>query len=104
VLLNHVLTQTAWAAACRVGQHAPLELVRDGFLHCCRPEQLPFVLGRHFAGVTGLIVLTFETEDLDNAIRWVSSEPDQAPFPHLYAPIPCSAVRAAAPPDNPSPA
>lgn len=97
--LHHVLTEAAWDAALKLGQHAPAELDRDGFLHCCTPQQLDFVLARHFAGATGLLVLTFYTADLPPAaLRWVKSEPDQDPFPHLYAPIPCQAVRRVAPP------
>jgi uncharacterized protein (DUF952 family) len=91
--LHHVLTAAAWDAAQATGLYSPPALDRDGFLHCCTPAQLGFVLARHFAGATGLVVMTFETEGLPDALLWVKSEPDQDPFPHLYAPIPCAAVR-----------
>ncbi len=91
--LCHVLTQTAWAVARKNGQHAPPELDRDGFLHCCTAVQLDFVLGRHFNGARDLVVLVFETGAVSGTLRWVGSEPDQPPFPHLYGPIPCAAVR-----------
>jgi uncharacterized protein (DUF952 family) len=97
--LHHVLTKAAWDAALAAGVHAPPDLARDGFLHCCTPEQLGFVLARHFAGATDLVVLTFETDAVPHAVLWVNSEPDQKPFPHLYGPIPCDAVRRAAPPE-----
>jgi uncharacterized protein (DUF952 family) len=70
-------------------------LARDGFLHCCTPEQLGFVLSRHFAGATHLVVLTFDSRDVAAKLRWVKSEPDQSAFPHLYGPIPCQAVLSA---------
>jgi uncharacterized protein (DUF952 family) len=92
MMLNHVLTKTAWEAALQAGEHAPPELGRDGFLHCCRPEQLEFVMARHFRGVTNLLVLTFDPTACSAFIQWVKSEPDQPPFPHLFGPIPCSAV------------
>jgi len=95
--LHHVLTQAAWDAACAAGTYAPPELARDGFLHCCTPAQLGFVLARHFAGARGLVVLTFETDAVDAPLRWVNSEPDQPPFPHLYGAIPVSAVRRTVP-------
>jgi uncharacterized protein (DUF952 family) len=100
--LHHVLTQAAWDAARQSGSHAPPELTRDGFLHCCTAAQLGFVLRRHFAGVAGLVVIAFETEDVPAALRWVNSEPDQDPFPHLYGPIPCAAVRRAVSAASPS--
>jgi len=93
--LHHVLTRDAWDAARAIGQHAPGQ---EGFLHCCTPAQLDFVLARHFAGATNIRVLTFEANEVPAELRWVESEPDQAPFPHLYGPIPYSAVRRASAP------
>lgn len=91
--LNHVLTEADWHAAVQAGIYAPPELHRDGFLHCCTPAQLEFVMRRHFAGVVDLLVLLFDTQDVAVPVQWVKSEPDQDPFPHLYGPIPCDAVR-----------
>lgn len=96
--LHHVLTTAAWDAAREAGRHAPTELHRDGFLHCCTAAQLDFVLSRHFAGRTDLLVLTFEANELPAGLHWVVSEPGQAAFPHLYGPIPCTAVRSATSP------
>ena len=96
--LHHVLTPTAWREAQSAGVYAPAALAQDGFLHCCTPAQLGFVLARHFAGAADVLVLTFETDDVPAALRWVKSEPDQDPFPHLYGPIPCTAVLSALPP------
>lgn len=101
--LHHVLTQDAWDAASDAGDYAPPELNRDGFLHCCTPAQLDFVLRRHFAGRTGLLVLSFDGSVLSANVRWVKSEPDQDPFPHLYGPIPISAVRQVAPVEQSAP-
>jgi uncharacterized protein (DUF952 family) len=95
MMLNHVLTKTAWDAALQAGEHAPPELARDGFLHCCRPEQLEFVLARHFNGVANLLVIAFDPDLCSGAIQWVESEPDQPPFPHLFGPIRCIAVSTA---------
>lgn len=93
--LHHVLSAEAWDIAQATGEHAPPELTRDGFLHCCTPAQLDFVLRRHFAGATELVLLTFEADEVPTRLVWESSEPDQAPFPHLYGPIPCRAIRQA---------
>jgi uncharacterized protein (DUF952 family) len=95
--LLHVATTTAWAQAQATGIHAPPELERDGFLHCCTRAQLAFVLRRHFAGAERLLVLTFDPAAVPAEIRWVRSEPEQDPFPHLYGPIPVDAVRRVAP-------
>ncbi len=90
--INHVATAAAWDEACRDGHYAPVELARDGFLHCCTPAQLAFVLGRHFAGRTGLVVIAFDPGGVPSPLQWVQSEADQEAFPHLYGPLPCGAV------------
>jgi uncharacterized protein (DUF952 family) len=97
VELNHVVTQASWADAAGLEAYAPPSLRAEGFLHCCTPAQLRFVLARHFAGATGLLVLTFDTEDVPAEVRWVHSEPDQDPFPHLFGPIPLRAIRTVTP-------
>jgi uncharacterized protein (DUF952 family) len=86
------MTEAAWAIAQRDGRYAPPELDRDGFLHCCTAQQLDFVLARHFPGATGLVVITFDSNQVPADLRWVNSEPDQPPFPHLYGPIPLNAM------------
>ena len=90
--LFHVLDAGAWEAAQAAGQHAPPELSRDGFLHCCTRAQLGFVARRHFAGRTGMLALRFRPEACAAPPEWVRSEPDQDPFPHLHGPIPLAAV------------
>ena len=83
--LCHVTTREAVAAANGVLRAAP-------FLHCCTEAQLPFVLARHFAGRTGLIVLRFDPAVIEGEIVWERSEPDQDPFPHLYGALPVAAT------------
>ena len=90
--LFHVLDAAAWAAAQASGRHAPPELARDGFLHCCTRAQIGFVLARHFAGRHGMLALRFRPELCDVALEWVRSEPDQDPFPHLRGAVPVAAV------------
>lgn len=83
---------------CHVTTAATLEaagpaLRANPFLHCCTEAQLPFVLARHFAGQTGLLVLRFDPAAVDGRIEWERSEPDQDPFPHLFGALPLAAVR-----------
>ena len=83
--LCHVTTQAALDSA---GDW----LSAEPFLHCCTQAQLGFVLIRHFAGRTGLLVLRFDPAAVEGRIVWERSEPDQDAFPHLYGAIPVSAV------------
>ncbi len=94
--LLHVTSAEAWAEAERSGQHAPPMLAQDGFLHLCTPAQLHYVLGRHFAGRTGLVLLHINPAMLGD-LRWEVSEPGRDAFPHLYDPLPVIAVLRAEP-------
>jgi uncharacterized protein (DUF952 family) len=94
--LLHVTSTEAWAEAQRSGLHAPAMLAQDGFLHLCTSAQLEYVLGRHFAGRTGLVLLHVDPAQLHD-LRWEVSEPGRDAFPHLYGPLPVAAVLRAEP-------
>jgi hypothetical protein len=49
-------------------------------------------LAKHFAGQSGLVVAEIDLDGLGDAVRWEVSR-GGALFPHLYAPLPSSAVR-----------
>ena len=89
--LLHVTSAEAWAEAQRAGVHAPPMLAQDGFLHLCTPAQLRYVLDRHFAGRSGLVLLHIDPANLGD-LRWENSEPGRDPFPHLYGPLPVATV------------
>ena len=81
----HITTPEDWEAAQAAGG-----LSDEPFLHLCTEAQLDFVLGRHFAGRTGLLLVEIDPAGLD--IRWEVSEPGMDPFPHLYGFAPVSAA------------
>ena len=85
--LCHVTTPAALEAADGRLRAAP-------FLHCCTETQLPFVLARHFAGRTGLVVVRFDPVAVEGRIEWERSEPDQDPFPHLFGALPLEGAEA----------
>jgi uncharacterized protein (DUF952 family) len=84
-VIVHVASPEEWAETVRVGG-----LQDEPFLHLCTDDQLPFVLAKHFAGRTRLLLVTIDPAGLD--IRWESSEPGMDPFPHLYGWAPVSAA------------
>lgn len=60
--------------------------LRDGFIHLSTAEQLGGTLDRHFAGETGLWLVTLDADALGDTLRWEPSR-GGALFPHLYRPI-----------------
>ena len=95
--LLHVTDAAGWAAVQR-GPVAP-----DGFWHLCTPEQLPFVLDRHFPDRQASCWCCTSTRR-----GWARCAGRQASrawtrFPHLYAPLAADAVvEVSQPPDAPS--
>ncbi len=71
-------------------------LEAEPFLHCCTEVQLAFVLGRWFAGRTGLVVVRFAEGDVDGRVEWVVSEEGMAPFPHVFGRVAMGFVQVSA--------
>lgn len=65
---------------------------RDGFIHFSSAAQLPETADKHFAHQTGLILVAVDGEALIGRLKWEPSRRGEL-FPHLYAPLPLSAVR-----------
>jgi len=71
---------------------APIDLA-DGYIHLSTHAQLTETVDKHFAGQTGLWVASVDLEALGAAVKWEESRGGQL-FPHVYAPLPLSAVLA----------
>jgi uncharacterized protein (DUF952 family) len=65
---------------------------RDGFIHLSTAAQIAGTLARHFAGEAGLLLVAADPAALGEALKWEPSR-GGALFPHLYGPLPLSAVR-----------
>ena len=74
---------------------APVDLA-DGFLHLSTAEQLDETIARHFAGQGDLHIAAVDLAALDQAVKWEVSRGGDL-FPHIYAPLPLSAVIAYGP-------
>lgn len=64
---------------------------QDGFIHFSTAAQVGETAARHFAGQDGLKLVAVATAPLGAALRWEPSRGGDL-FPHLYAPLPLSAV------------
>ena len=64
---------------------------RDGFIHLSAASQVSGTLAKYFAGQCGLVLLAVDPERLGDRLRWEKSRGGEL-FPHLYAPLPLTAV------------
>ncbi|MEV4544198.1 DUF952 domain-containing protein [Micromonospora echinaurantiaca] len=94
-MIYKLLPTTEWDEALAAGHLAGTAVDRqDGFVHLSAADQVVETARRHFAGVTGLTLLTVDPARLGDALRWEPSRGGQL-FPHLYGPLPVAAVVAA---------
>jgi len=64
----------------------------DGYIHFSTAEQVAATAAKHFAGMSGLVMVAVATHDLGAALKWETSR-GGALFPHLYGALPLTAVR-----------
>src|SRR5712692_518854 len=82
-----------WAQAQRDGEYRGSAVdFADGYIHFSTATQVAGTAAKHFAGVSGLVVVAVGAEDLGAALKWETSR-GGAPFPHLYGALPLAAVR-----------
>jgi len=97
--LLHVAVEADWQAARAAGSY-PVPPGPDGkpapFIHLCTPAQLAGVLERFFAAVPApLVLLEVDPQGLD--VRFEEAADGAGVFPHLYGPLPVTAVTAVRP-------
>ena len=74
---------------------APVD-VADGYIHLSTADQLSETVDKHFAGQDNLHLAAIDLEAMGGAMKWEPSRGGKL-FPHLYAPLPLSAVIAYGP-------
>lgn len=89
-----LLPRGEWAAAQAAGRFEGSSVdLKDGYIHFSTAAQARETARRHFAGLSDLVVLEVEGDDLGVALRWEPSRGGDL-FPHLYAPLSPAHVRA----------
>ena len=96
-MIYKLLPAAEWAEAeTRGGYDGSAVDRRDGFVHLSARDQVVETAARHFADESDLVLLTVDPDRLGAELRWEPSR-GGALFPHLYGPLPVSAVLAVAP-------
>ncbi len=92
-----ILSADLWQQALAAGEFrgAPVDLA-DGFIHFSFADQVQETAHKHFFGQKDLVLVTVASEDLGPALKLEVSR-GGALFPHLYGPLPITAVCRVAP-------
>jgi len=99
-LLLHLTTPAEWRAALEAGAVTPPSLAEVGFVHLSSPDQVHLPAERLFAGRRDVVLLVVDPTRLTDPVRLepgVPGDPASMRFPHLYGPLPTSAVVAVLP-------
>ncbi|WP_257455857.1 DUF952 domain-containing protein [Archangium lipolyticum] len=84
-----------WRAAKTIGAYCgSADDTRDGFLHLSTAEQVRESARKHRSGERDLWLVAVDPAALGSALRWEPASGGRRPglFPHLYGPLPMSAV------------
>lgn len=103
-LILHLTERALWDEARAVGSYELSTRDRTlgdvGFIHCSLRHQLPGVAALLYGAEpdrTDLVVLVIEVARLDVPVRYEPPVPGAEEFPHIYGPLPVTAVVAVEP-------
>lgn len=91
-VIYRIISESDWQAAQTAGAFTgTAHDIRDGFIHFSTASQAAETAAKHYAGKADLLLLYVRTGDLVSPLKWEPSRNDEL-FPHLYGPLPVSAV------------
>ncbi|AYG65139.1 MULTISPECIES: DUF952 domain-containing protein [unclassified Rhizobium] len=91
-MVYKIVPDALWQQARQTGVfHGAAIDLTDGFIHFSTAKQARETAARHFAGQTGLLLVAIDGEALGDKLVFEPSRGGDL-FPHLYAPLPLSAV------------
>ena len=97
-LIFKIATKADWAQAERAGHFdGSAHDKADGFIHFSTASQLAETLRLYYAGQDGLLLIAVDDSVMGPALKWEHAPSRGEDFPHLFAPLPLSAVRWARP-------
>lgn len=94
-VLVHLCAAEKWSCARANGELRPESLDSVGFVHLSTPDQVHLPANRLYRGRRDLVLLHVEPRALDSPVRWepgLATDRESMLFPHLYGPLPVSAV------------
>jgi uncharacterized protein (DUF952 family) len=91
-MIYHITKTGLWDKALEAGQYLPAEFDKDGFIHASEWYQVQRTANRFYLGQADLIVLEIKTQGTNLPLVYENLEGGSEPFPHIYGPLPVTAV------------
>lgn len=93
--IYHLAAPGDWAAS--TDEYEPADLEVEGFIHCSTRDQLPEVARERFIHRNDLVLLTIDPGPLGGTVIYEDLHEAGEEFPHIYGPLPTSAVLSTGP-------
>ncbi|MET8152232.1 DUF952 domain-containing protein [Actinoplanes sp. NPDC049668] len=94
-MILHFCPRAEWEAAKAAGVYRADSLASQGFIHCSTPAQVAIPATALARGRTDIVLLEIDERRLGRPVVWEQGDPPDPGgmlFPHVYEPIPASAV------------
>lgn len=92
MFVYHITQESTWTKQINTGVYLPENYLHDGFIHCSTAKQVKPVAERFYKGQSSLVVVEIDTDILEKPPVFENLEGGTELFPHLYEPLPISAV------------
>jgi glutathione S-transferase len=94
--LYHIALPADWERARESGSYVTstrgVTLADEGFIHCSRRHQVEATANRFYGDIAEVVLLTIDESQLDAPVVDEDLYETGESFPHVYGPIPVSAV------------
>ena len=95
-MIFHLTEPDRWARSLAEGVHTGstrgIDLAQEGYIHCSTADQWPGVVERYYADAEQLLLLHVDESLLEAPLVYERLGAAPAEFPHVYGPIPLTAV------------
>ena len=95
-MIYHLTDPTTWAASLAAGEHTGstrgVTLAEEGYIHCSTASQWQGVRERFYVDAGELLLLHVDEALVPSPIVYEQIGGAPEAFPHIYGPIPVSAV------------
>lgn len=91
-MILHITTQAEWETAVASGEYRPASLAAEGFIHCSTVAQILGPANEFYRGQAGLVLLGIDPALLDGPLVYEDCYETGQAFPHIYGPLPVTAV------------
>jgi len=88
----HIIDQETWQKVKNQYEYSGDSLIEQGFIHCCLPEQVDFVLNQWFPDREDMLLLEIDSDKLKTPIVFENLDGGEENFPHIYGPLNMEAV------------